>query len=120
MPANPSQPTEPDRNHTASTGNPSRRDLLLGGAVLVGGLAGTEPISSAPAPSKSRSKWDHEYTFGHSKLFMDRYHEGILGILAKIAGETELVGELTSTSRRAVAAAEWTGWRPPPSGPVGL
>ena len=83
-------PTDPDR--TPSTGHPSRRDLLLGGAAIVGSLTGTQPVSSAPVPSKSRSKWDREYTFGHSKLFMDQYHEGILGILSKIAGETELVG----------------------------
>ena len=100
-------PTDPD--NTPSTGLPSRRDLLLGGAAVVGGLAGNQPASSAPAPSKSRSKWDHEYTFGHSKLFMDQYHEGILGILSKIAGETELVGELTSRAAR-VVRGDHTVW----------
>ena len=100
-------PTDPDR--TPSTGHPSRRDLLLGGAAIVGSLTGTQPVSSAPVPSKSRSKWDHEYTFGHSKLFMDQYHEGILGILSKIAGETELVGELTSRAAR-VVRGDHTVW----------
>ena len=109
MPATPPQPPPPDRNNTTSPGNPSRRDLLLGGAALVGGLAGTEPISAAAAPSTARSKWDDEYTFGHSKLFMDQYHEGILGILAKIAGEAELVGELASRAAR-VIRADRTVW----------
>ncbi|MAV34936.1 MAG: hypothetical protein CMJ59_05715 [Planctomycetaceae bacterium] len=103
----PPLPTDPDR--TPSTEHGSRRDLLLGGAAIVGGLAGTQPLSSAPAPSESRSKWDHEYTFGHSKLFMDQYHEGILGILSKIAGETELVGELTSRAAR-VVRGDHTVW----------
>ena len=107
MSTTPPLPTDPDR--TPSTEHGSRRDLLLGGAAIVGGLAGTQPLSSAPAPSESRSKWDHEYTFGHSKLFMDQYHEGILGILSKIAGETELVGELTSRAAR-VVRGDHTVW----------
>ena len=91
--------------------HPSRRDLLLGGAAVVGGLASLETASSAPAPSSpANSKWDREYTFGHSQLFMDQYHQGILGILGKIAGETELVGELTSRAASVVRAGRdvWT------------
>ncbi len=91
--------------------HPSRRDLLLGGAAVVGGLASIETASSAPAHSSpANSKWDKEYTFGHSQLFMDQYHQGILGILGKIAGETELVGELTSRAASVVRAGHdvWT------------
>jgi len=98
------------RDQLPPTEHPSRRDLLLGGAAVVGSLASVQPVSSAPAATETRSKWDHEYTFGHSKLFMDQYHEGILGILAKIAGEAELVGELSTRAARVVRSGRtvWT------------
>ncbi|MDP7277590.1 MAG: hypothetical protein QF363_19080 [Planctomycetaceae bacterium] len=105
-----------DPHNRRSVEQPSRRDLLLGGAMFAGGLAGgdlCEPRSAEAAPSpgsKSASKWDHEYTFGHTRLFMDEYHSGILGILSRIAGETELVGELTSRAAKVVRSGHdvWT------------
>ena len=101
-----------DPHNRRSAEHPSRRDLLLGSAMFVGGLAGGEPgglrtAAAAPAPA---SKWDHEYTFGHTRLFMDEYHAGILGILSRIAGEAELVGELTSRAAKVVRSGHdiWT------------
>ena len=63
-------------------------------------------MAAAAAPSK----WDAEYTFGHTQLFMDQYHQGILGILSRIAGESELVGELTSRAATVVRQGHtvWT------------
>ena len=101
-------PHDPDRK--LSSAQPSRRALLLGGAALVGTGAGSQTLAAAPANDATPSKWDAEYTFGHSQLFMDQYHQGILGILAKIAGETELVGELTSRAATVVRQGHtvWT------------
>ncbi len=38
------------------------------------------------------SKWDHEYTFGHTILFMEEYHQGTMEILGRLSGEIEHVG----------------------------
>jgi len=89
-----------DRSVSPPLEHPTRRDLLLGSAAVVGSLATAR--ATAPAAPGSRSKWDHEYDFGHSELFMDQYHEGILEILSKIRGEAELVGELSSRAARVV------------------
>ncbi len=78
----------------------TRRDLLRGGATLVAAAAGQgslPPSVSQAAPRESgASKWDHEYTFGHTVLFMEQYHQGTMEILGRLTGETELIGELTS------------------------
>ena len=97
-----------DRSVSPPLEHPTRRELLLGSAAVVGSLASAR--AAAPAAPGSRSKWDHEYDFGHSQLFMDQYHEGILEILSKIRGEAELVGELSSRAARVVQANRtvWT------------
>ena len=101
-------PHDPDSKPAAT--QPSRRALLLGGAALVGTTAGSQPDAVAAAANAAPSKWDAEYTFGHSQLFMDQYHQGILEILSRIAGESELVGELTSRAANVVRQGHtvWT------------
>ncbi|MEC9009100.1 MAG: hypothetical protein VX877_07550 [Planctomycetota bacterium] len=97
-----------DRDVSPPQEHPTRRELLLGSAAVVGSLASAR--AAAPAAPGSRSKWDHEYDFGHSQLFMDQYHKGILEILSKIRGEAELVGELSSRAARVVQVKRtvWT------------
>ena len=100
----------PDPVDARPTDQPSRRDLLLGGALLVGGLANGMPAAAGAEQTAPASRWEHEYTFGHTQLFMDEYHAGILGILSRIAGELELVGELTSRAAKVVRSGHtvWT------------
>ena len=78
----------------------NRRDALRKGAVLGVGIAtsGAAPKVTAGTCSGagSDSRWDGEYNFGHTILFMEEYHNGILGILGCISGELEHIGELSS------------------------
>jgi len=84
----------------------SRRNLLKKGAALGVGIASgyalSPDVSNASCPSQpcdnsgNTSKWDHEYTWGHTKLFMEEYHAGTMEILGRLSGEIGHVGELTS------------------------
>jgi len=84
----------------------SRRDVLRAGATLVATAAGQvafKPAATRAAPGKTQSsQWDHEYTFGHTLLFMDEYHQGTMEILGRLSGELELIGELTSRAVRVI------------------
>ncbi|MCH2374856.1 MAG: hypothetical protein MK538_11755 [Planctomycetes bacterium] len=78
----------------------SRRNVLRAGAAALAGFAGGSNLGGRkkveahqPATGKA-SKWDHEYTFGHTQLFMEEYLQGTLDILGKQSGEIEHVGEL--------------------------
>ena len=75
----------------------SRRNLLRNGAVLGAGMiTGTAlPAISGAAPvHKNESRWDSEYTFGHTILFMEEYLQGTLSILGSLSGELDHIGEL--------------------------
>jgi hypothetical protein len=90
----------------------NRRDLLKKGALAGAGIVAGSVLPS-PAPAKAEvslltgeSKWDSEYTFGHTILFMDEYHQGTMKILGSLAGELEHIGEL---SNRAVSVIKAGG-----------
>ncbi len=78
----------------------SRRELLRKGAILGMGIAGGSVLSTATAGPCSGgnydSRWDDEYNFGHTILFMDEYYQGTMEILGCISGEIEHIGELSS------------------------
>ena len=78
----------------------SRRDILHAGATFVAGMAGQSvlgPTTAVATPSRQQaSKWEHEYTFGHTILFMEEYHQGTMEILGRQSGELDQIGELTS------------------------
>jgi uncharacterized phosphosugar-binding protein len=92
----------------------SRRDILRGGATFAAGIAGQSVLSPtttvASPPSQQPSKWEHEYTFGHTVLFMEEYHQGTLEILGRQSGELEKIGELTSRAARLIknGGTVWT------------
>ena len=100
----------------------NRRDLLGAGATLIAGLAGQSvlgPTTTAAAPQHPAprgparahaDRWQHEYTFGHTELFMEEYHRGTMEILACQAGELEQIGELTSRAARVIQQGRtvWT------------
>jgi len=79
---------------------PTRRNLLRAGATLAAGAAGHGALQATAAAAAPRetgtSKWDHEYTFGHTQLFMEQYYRGTMEILGRLGGEVNLIGELTS------------------------
>ena len=78
----------------------TRRGLLKTGAALGAGfVSGTivNPGTAASGPCQNVScPWEKEYTFGHTMLFMDEYHEGTMEILGRLSGEIGHVGVLTS------------------------
>lgn len=93
-------------------GTTSRREMLKKGALAGAGIvAGSVLPSPAPASAEitlltGESKWDSEYNFGHTILFMDEYHQGTMKILGSLAGELEHIGEL---SNRAVSVIKAGG-----------
>ena len=80
--------------------NQSRRELLRTGALLGAGIAaGSIPQKSSAktcAGSVCESKWDDEYDYGHSILFMEEYYRGTMNILGCLSGEIDHIGELSS------------------------
>ena len=92
----------------------NRRDVLRAGATLVAAATGQacarpEVVQAAPRKEPS-SRWNHEYTFGHTILFMEEYHQGTMEILGRLTGELELIGELTSRAANVVRSGGtvWT------------
>ena len=92
----------------------SRRELLHAGATFVAGMAGQSalnPTTIEAAPARHRAgKWDHEYTFGHTMLFMEQYHQGTMTILGRQSGELDQIGELTSRAAHVISkgGTVWT------------
>ena len=72
----------------------SRRDVLHAGATFVAGMAGQsvlDPTEAVATPSgQQASEWEHEYTFGHTIMFMDEYHQGTMEILGRQSGDHQL------------------------------
>jgi len=91
----------------------SRRNVLRTAAAAVAGFAGGAAVGPRPvrahAPHNPDSKWDHEYTFGHTQLFMEEYLEGTLEILGSQSGELDHIGELTTRAAN-VARNGGTVW----------
>jgi hypothetical protein len=77
---------------------------------IAGGTAARSRPARADAPNLEKSKWADEYTCGHTKLFMEEYHEGTLEILTKQRGELDQIGELTSRAASVVhnGGTVWT------------
>ena len=92
----------------------SRREILHTGATFVAGIAGhsvTVPTVAVATPGPQPvSKWDHEYTFGHTILFMEEYHQGTMEILGRQSGELDQIGELTSRAASVIknGGTVWT------------
>ena len=67
---------------TASSTVATRRDLLRAGATTLAAATASRSGTLPAAPLDGRSsRWDHEYTFGRTQLFMEEYHQGSLEIL---------------------------------------
>ncbi len=84
----------------------SRRNLLKAGAALGAGIASggmlNTGVSDAACPRKGRSsgnghtnRWDNEYTWGHTKLFMEEFYDGTMEIIGCLRGEIDQVGDIT-------------------------
>ncbi len=86
----------------------NRRDMLRAGALLGAGIAsGNASSADAARPAHSPiggSKWDDEYNFGHTILFMEEYLQGTLEILGCLSGELEHIGELSDRAVSVVKA----------------
>ena len=93
---------------------PNRREMLRSGAVLGAGIAAGAVIK----PAKARAsvvenkvcKWEKEYTFGHTILFMEEYHQGTTEILGRLSGELDHIGELSSRAANVIrnGGTVWT------------
>ena len=84
------QTPPPGVSPTATT----RRNLLRAGATTLAAATVSRPATLPAAPLDGRtSRWDHEYTFGRTQLFMEEYHQGSLEILGRLHGELEWIGE---------------------------
>jgi uncharacterized phosphosugar-binding protein len=75
----------------------SRRALLRTGALLGAGAVTAHSFPTAPvnaAPASTGSRWDDEYNFGHTILFMEEYLQGTLNILGCLSGEIDHIADL--------------------------
>ena len=92
----------------------SRREILRKSAALGAGIASgavfNPETTTAYTGEKQPCKWEKEYTFGHTVLFMDEYHQGTMEILGRLSGEIEHVGELTSRAAQVIknGGTVWT------------
>ena len=91
----------------------TRRGALGAGAAAVSGLAVgaiAKPREAIAHSTETTSRWEHEYTFGHTVLFMEEYHAGTLEILGSQAGELDHIGELTSRAASVIrtGGTVWT------------
>lgn len=101
------QTPPPGVSPTATT----RRNLLRAGATTLAAATVSRPATVPAAPLDGRtSRWDHEYTFGRTQLFMEEYHQGSLEILGRLHGELEWIGELTSRAASVIRQGHtvWT------------
>ncbi len=78
----------------------SRRQLLRKGVILGAGMTAggiTHAVKAGTCKGTDYdNRWDNEYDYGHTILFMEEYHQGILEIFGCISGEIEHIGELSS------------------------
>jgi len=101
--------------------NTSRRNMLKAGAALGASIASggmlNAKVSDAACPRQScgngsgqTSRWDHEYTWGHKKLFMEEYHDGTMEMLGCLSGEIGQVGDITDRAA-SVIRNDGTVWQ---------
>ena len=97
----------------------NRRDILKSGVALGAGFA-SAPLLAATAshaasctnsgtmdriPSNGQTSiWDHEYTYGHSKLFMEEYLDGVLEILGCQSGEIDQIADIASRASQVISS----------------
>ncbi len=79
-------------------------------AAAPGVMRPGSPKVAVSAANARSSRWDHEYTFGHTVLFMEQYHRGAMDILRRLKGELALIGELTSRAASVIrnGGTVWT------------
>lgn len=84
----------------------NRRELLCTGGLLAAAASGNAALKALgagpPAHTNKEGRWDHEYTFGHTMLFMEEYHRGTMEILGSLNAELGLIGELTSRAAHVI------------------
>ncbi|MFC1692487.1 hypothetical protein ACFL1R_03170 [Candidatus Latescibacterota bacterium] len=84
----------------------SRREMLRTGAALGAGIAAGVITNTVPTEAhpikKNTCKWENEYTFGHTVLFMEEYHLGTMEILGRLSGELDHIGELSSRAAHVI------------------
>ena len=92
----------------------NRRELLCTGGLLAAAASGNAALKALgagpPVHTNEAGRWDHEYTFGHTMLFMEEYHRGTMEILGSLNAELGLIGELTSRAARVIrkGGTVWT------------
>jgi len=83
------------------------RRKMFGTVVSFGtGIASRSVFNSnslwASSYEQNQSKWDNEYTWGHTMLFMEEYHQGTMEIIGCLSGELSHVGDLTSRAANVI------------------
>lgn len=97
--------------------NQSRRAVLRRGAALGAGIAAGAVINPDNAEAQLNktnpysSKWDSEYTWGHTIPFMEEYYNGTMEMLGCLSGEIEQIGELSSRASTIIkeGGTVWSG-----------
>ena len=68
----------------------TRREMLRTGALMGSGIASGAAFNSGTAKAYPGTtpdcKWEKEYTFGHTILFMEEYFQGTMEILGRLRG----------------------------------
>lgn len=92
----------------------TRREMFRTGVTLGAGAAAGSLFNSKNAEATVKKEQadmpGDEYTFGHTILFMDEYHQGTMEILGRLSGEVEHVGELGARAASVVknGGTVWT------------
>ena len=92
----------------------SRRQMLRSSAAMGAGIAAGAIFNSgsvkADCQEENACKWEKEYNFGHTILFMDEYYQGTMELLGRLSGEIDHVGELSSRAANVIknGGTVWT------------
>ena len=93
----------------------TRREAIRNGAMMGVGIVSSAVIkpdnAKASYPIENETcKWEKDYTFGHTILFMEEYHQGTMEILGRLRGEIDHVGELSSRAASVIrnGGTVWT------------
>ncbi len=90
----------------------NRREVIQAGALLGGTVAAGSwmEVAARPRSADAECRWQREYTFGHTVLFMEEYYQGTLDILGAQSGELDQIGDLTSRAASVIrrGGTVWT------------
>ena len=92
----------------------NRRQMLRSSAAMGAGIAAGAIFNSgsvkADCQEENACKWEKEYNFGHTILFMDEYYQGTMELLGRLSGEIDHVGELSSRAANVIknGGTVWT------------